>query len=316
MPKKPITTMIKISDLTVAQRIGLELLWGFAYLVAILPYWVKFYVLEPILFFLLCDVLHYRRRVVMENLRNSFPDRDEKELRRIARGFYHNLAEVFIGTFNLVHKPRRKMARYVQTERLAEVNAAMDEQDAIVLMAHHGLWELGIFWNHQDPQHVTLGIYHQLRSKVLDLFYQRLRTSPDSVPVMKKESMRFYLNHRAEGVDGRRMLLGLIADQNPPLRPDAHWFRFLNQDTVFFDGGEQLALRYHLPVWFAEFTRVGRGRYCIRFELLYDGREEVAKHEITERYVHRLEQMIQERPELWMWSHRRWKHKKSTDAEL
>ena len=303
--------MIKISDLSVAQRIGLELLWGFACLIAILPYWVRFYVLEPIIFFVLCDLLHYRRKIVMENLRNSFPERDERELRRIARGFYHNLAEVFIGTFNLAHKPLRKMRRYMHTEDLSEVNRAIGDQDVVVLLAHHGLWELGIFWNCVEPQHVTLGIYHQLRSKVLDLFYQRLRTSPNSVPVMKKESMRFYLTHRAKGIDGRRMTLGLIADQNPPLRPDAHWFRFLNQDTVFFDGGEQLALRYGLPVWFAEFERVGRGRYRILMELIYDGKEAVEPHEITERYVRRLEQMIQKRPDLWMWSHRRWKHKRT-----
>ncbi len=307
--------MKKIEDLTIAQRIGLELLWGGAFLIAILPYWVKFYLLEPVIFFLLCDVFHYRRKVVMENLHNSFPERNEREIRRIARGFYHNLAEVFIGTFNLVHKPQRKMARYIETEELDAVNRAIAGKDMIALMAHHGLWELGMHWNHAAPTHVSLGVYHQLRSDVLDIFYQRLRTSPHAVPVMKKDFIRYYLTHRAEGVDGRRVTMGLIADQTPHLRPDSHWFRFLNQDTIFFDGGEQLALRFHLPAYFAEFERVGRGRYRIHFELLYDGEEQVEAHEITERYVRRLERMIQERPELWMWSHRRWKHKHTEDEE-
>lgn len=56
--------------------------------------------------------------------------------------------------------------------------------------------------------------------------------------------------------------------------------------------------------------RVRRGFYEMSFECIYDGEEEVAEHEITERYVRRLESMIRERPELWMWSHRRWKHKR------
>ena len=103
---------------------------------------------------------------------------------------------------------------------------------------------------------------------------------------------------------------GSIADQNPPLRPDSHWFRFLNQDTIFFDGGEKLAMRFGMPVYFVHIDRIKRGRYEIWFEELYDGREQVAVSEITARYVRRLEEMIVAQPELWMWSHRRWKHRK------
>lgn len=306
--------MIKISDLNIGQRIGLEVLWGLTWMISVMPYWVKFYLLEPCFYFLLCHLLRYRRKVIMENLRKSFPERSEKELRRIARRSYHNLAEVILGTFNLVHMPPRKVARYVRTEGLDEVNAAMQGQDFIVLLAHYGLWELGIYWNHAAPQHVCLSVYHQLRSKVLDLYYQRLRTHEFSVPVMKKEAMRFYLRNREAGIHGNRLVLGLIADQNPKHRDNHHWFDFLHQPTAFFDGAEQLALRFGMPVWYATFDRVGRGRYVIRFEQLYDGSEEVAPHEITERYVHRLERMICNDPAWWVWSHRRWKQK-PTDVQ-
>ena len=91
----------------------------------------------------------------------------------------------------------------------------------------------------------------------------------------------------------------------------SHWFRFLNQDTIFFDGGEKLALRCNLPGYFVRMERLQRGRYQMSFEPIYDGVEEVAQYEITERYVRRLEAMIREHPELWMWSHRRWKHKRT-----
>ena len=86
---------------------------------------------------------------------------------------------------------------------------------------------------------------------------------------------------------------------------------FLNQDTIFFDGGEKLALRCTLPVYFVKMSRLRRGRYEMSFELIYDGKEEVAEYEITQRYVRKLERMICECPELWMWSHRRWKHKRT-----
>mgnify|MGYP000354730086 FL=1 len=84
-----------------------------------------------------------------------------------------------------------------------------------------------------------------------------------------------------------------------------------DRDTIFFDGGEKLALRCNLPVYFVRMERLQRGRYQMSFEPIYDGVEEVAEYEITERYVRRLEAMICEHPELWMWSHRRWKHKRT-----
>ena len=305
--------MIKISDLTLLQRIALELLWGATKCLAVMPYVVKFYLLEPILYFVLAHLVHYRRRVVDENLRNAFPEKSEAELRAIKRGFYHNLAEVFVGTLNMVHMPAAKRKHYISTADFATFHPQVEGRDFIVLLAHHGLWELGLFWGQECPTHVTLGVYHELHSKVLDLFYQRLRTTEHSIPVQKKELMRFYLLNRKEGIEGRRMALGLIADQHPniPVNEQTHWYRFLNQDSVFFDGAEQLAVRYGLPIWFADFERVGKGRYRIVFEMLYDGEEKVEKHEVTERYVRRLEQMIRRDPHLWMWSHRRWKHKRN-----
>ena len=307
--------MIKITDLNIGQRITLELLWGFTWCIAVLPYWVKFYLLEPLLYGILYHLLHYRRRVIEENLRASFPEKSEEELRTIKCDFYHNLAEVIIGTFNMVHLTDKKIRRYFNMRHFEQLKREMPDEHIIVLFAHHGLWELGAFWTMAEPTHESLGIYHELRSKVLDLFYQRLRTTPYSTPVQKKESMRFLLHHFKEGVRGRKMAMGLIADQHPniPVNADTHWFDFLNQETVFFDGGEQLAMRYHMPVYFAPMFRVGRGRYEMEFELIYDGKEQVEKHEITERYVRRLEQMIRRDPALWMWSHRRWKHKRNVE---
>lgn len=152
-----------------------------------------------------------------------------------------------------------------------------------------------------------------LRSRVFDELYKRLRSHANICPVPMAESLRFYLRNREKGIDGKNIVMGLIADQNPPRRPDSHWFRFLNRDTIFFDGGEKLALRCGLPVYCCWLRRVKPGYYEMDFDRIYDGEEEVAPHEITERYVRRLEQKIREYPDLWMWSHKRWKHKSPAD---
>ena len=103
------------------------------------------------------------------------------------------------------------------------------------------------------------------------------------------------------------MMLGLASDQNAAPKGEVHWFNFLNRPTIFFEGGEQLATKFGLPVVYFSMRRIGAGRYECDVPLIYDGTESVEKHEITERYVRLLEQDIQRDPARWMWSHRRWK---------
>ena len=270
---------MKRTDLTILQRFWLETLWLGARVFAVMPYWFKYYVVENLLFVLLYYCLRYRMKVVKTNLRNSFPEKSERELAVIRRRFYRTLSEIFV--------------------------------DTIAMTAHFGCWEYCSYWGLYERSQMLVAVYHPLRSKVMEELYRRLRNYENSMTVSMKESLRFYLRNRTGGIAGKNLVMGLIADQNPPRRPDSRWFRFLNQDTIFFDGGEKLALRCNLPVYFVKMNRLRRGRYEMSFELIYDGKEEVAEYEITQRYVRKLERMICECPELWMWSHRRWKHKRT-----
>lgn len=293
------------------QRIGLEALWLGARVFAAMPYWFKYYVVENLIFVLLRYCLRYRMKVVKTNLRNSFPEKDERELAVIRRRFYRTLAEIFVDTINLAGLTPEKGRSLLTVKGLEEQKERVGGRDWIAMTAHFGCWEYCSFWGLYDPTQIVVAVYHPLRSRIVEAFYQRLRNGDYATTVAMKESLRFYLRNRAGGIGGRNLVMGLIADQNPPRRPDSRWFRFLNQDTIFFDGGEKLALRCHLPVYFVRMDRLRRGRYQMSFVPLYDGVEEVAPNEITERYVRELERVICERPELWMWSHRRWKHKRT-----
>lgn len=293
------------------QRIGLESLWLGARVFAAMPYWFKYYVVENLIFVLLRYCLRYRMKVVKTNLRNSFPEKDERELAVIRRRFYRTLAEIFVDTINLAGLTSEKGRSLLTVKGLEEQKERVGGRDWIAMTAHFGCWEYCSFWGLYDPTQIVVAVYHPLRSRIVEAFYQRLRNGDYATTVAMKESLRFYLRNRAGGIGGRNLVMGLIADQNPPRRPDSRWFRFLNQDTIFFDGGEKLALRCQLPVYFVKMERLRRGRYEMSFELIYDGKEEVAEYEITQRYVRMLEAEIRRRPELWMWSHRRWKHKRN-----
>ena len=305
---------MKTTKLTLIQRIGLETLWLGARVFAVMPYWFKYYVVENLLFVLLYYCLRYRMKVVKTNLRNSFPEKDERELAVIRRRFYYTLAEIFVDTINLADLTPEKGRSLLTVKGLEEQKERVGGRDWIAMTAHFGCWEYCSFWGLYDPTQIVVAVYHPLRSKIVEAFYQRLRNGDYATTVSMKESLRFYLRNREKGIDGKNLAMGLIADQNPPRRPDSRWFRFLNQDTIFFDGGEKLALRCQLPVYFVKMERLRRGRYEMSFEQIYDGKEEVAEYEITERYVRMLETEIRRRPELWMWSHRRWKHKRNAGS--
>ncbi len=302
--------MTTSQELTVLQRIALTLLWNMARCVAVLPHWFKYYVLEECFAFLFCCVLRYRRKVVDTNLANSFPDKSPAERAAIRRRFYRTLAEIIVDTLNLSHPSLRKIRRLFRIEPDEVRRISREQGDWVAMMAHYGCWEYGSFFSLYLSPHCLVSVHHAVTDPVIDAFYHRLRNNARAVSVSMQEFMRFYLRHRKEGFNGKPMILGLISDQNPPLRPDSHWFRFLNQDTIFFSGAEKLALRCGLPIYFARMDRFRRGCYRMSFEPIYDGREAVEPNEITERYVRKLEAQIRERPELWMWSHRRWKVKR------
>ncbi len=301
---------MKRTDLNLMQRIGLETLWLCAYVFSVLPRWFKYYVVENLFYFLLYYGIRYRMSVVKTNLRNSFPEKSERELAGIRRRFYRTLAEIFVDTLDLAHLTPAKGRAALKVKGLEEHLKRVEGRDWIAMTAHYGCWEYCSFWGLYAPTQIVVAVYHPLRSRVMEALYQRLRNGDYATTVSMKESLRFYLRNRDKGIHGKNLVMGLIADQNPPRRPDSHRFRFLNQETIFFDGGEKLALRCHLPVYFVKMDRLSRGRYEMSFEPIYDGEEEVAENEITERYVRLLESEIRRRPELWIWSHRRWKHKR------
>ena len=301
----------KRTQLNRFQRVRLEVLWLMARFFAILPYWFKYYVVETLLFVLLYYCLRYRLKVVKKNLRNSFPEKSDRELALLRRKFYWTLAELFVDTVDMAHMTPAKGRRILKVKGLDEHLKRVGGRDWIAMTVHFGCWEYCSFWSLYAPSQIVVAVYHPLENPVADVFYQRLRNGEYATTVPMRESLRFYLRNRECGVAGRHLVMGLIADQNPPKRPDSHWFRFLNQDTIFFDGGEKLALRCHLPVYFVKMERLRRGRYEMSFEKIYDGEEPVADNVITERYVRILESEIRRRPELWMWSHKRWKYKRN-----
>ncbi len=283
-----------------------ESMWILCRTIAVLPYWFQYYVLLETVRIVLRYVVRYRRRLIIAQLTESFPEKSRLEILMICHKYYRTLAEMIINTITLSGMSDSERARRVTFHGTADVKRIIAGHNAVALTSHYGFWEYYTFASLWLPHHRLVVAYHPIKDPAMDEFFLRLRRMRDVDTVSSKQFMRFYVNHK-DGIDGRNLVIGLISDQNSPPRGDVHWYRFLNHDTLFFDGGEQLALKFSLPVFYLELNRIRRGYYRCEYKMIYDGTEPVERHEITERYVRALEQTIVRRPELWLWSHKRWK---------
>ena len=167
--------MMKRTDLNFMQRVALEALWISAYLFSLMPRWFKYHVVENLLYVLLYYVVRYRMAVVRTNLRNSFPEKDERELARIRRRFYRTLAEIFVDTLDLAHLTPEKGRSALTIRGLEEHLRKVEGRDWIAMTAHYGCWEYCSFWGLYVPSQIVVAVYHPLRSPIMEALYQRLR---------------------------------------------------------------------------------------------------------------------------------------------
>lgn len=267
----------------------------------------------PMVCWVLHRVVRYRVSVVRTNLANAFPEKSREELRDIERRFYRHLSEVFIDTILLGSISRREILERMVYRDVEKQEELMRGRSWISAMSHFGSWELTInYVCHTD--HRVFAVYRPLHNAVVDRFYHSARSRFGTQPVPMNDIFKETIAARLSG--GKPVIVALIADQTPPWHEIKHWYRFLEQDTPFFSGIEKMALKLKMPVYFMHVRKVAPRHYEAEFKLVYDGVEPVAEHQITERYIALLEAMIRESPELWMWSHRRWKHKKPADYDM
>lgn len=303
----------KIRD--IYENCVVTLLWVLCWLLSILPRFVRYGMLAPFVSFIMGRVAGYRKAVIVKQLRDSFPNKSDAEIDEICRRYYDHLAEMVIGTLSLAamnERRRRKATEFNFTENFLEV---IEGRNVVVLTSHYGFWEIALNLYLEITTHHLVVAYRPLKSSIMDKLYKRLRNNPEVDVVPSNLFMRHYVANR-NGINGKNLIVGLISDQNCPPTKGCCWHRFLNHDSLFFDGGEQLAMKFGLPVFYMELERISAGCYRHNYTQLYDGKEDVAPHEITERYVRCLERTIEAKPEHWMWSHKRWKNRPTAESKF
>lgn len=289
--------------------LGARCLWLLCRSIAILPHWVQYGCIAPFIYVVVRYLVGYRRGLILKQLSGSFPEKSREEIEGICNEFYRHFAEIIITTMSMAGITEEQRRDAVKFNIADHVRQTLKDKHVVILASHYGVWEYAQFVCLHLPGYCEIGAYHPLSNKAWNELFLHLRTFEDVIPVPSSRYLRYFIEHKESGVNGKPMLLGMASDQNAPPKGDVHWYNFLNRPTLFFEGGEQLATKFSLPVVYFSMKRKGAGRYECDVILVHDGQEPVEKHEITERYVRLLEQDIERDPARWMWSHRRWKYR-------
>lgn len=273
------------------------------FIISLLPLWV-FYRLSDGLYYLVYHVVRYRRRVVYANLRSSFPEKSEAEIERIAKDFYSFFCDYIVETLKLFSMGEKNIRKRMKFEGLGQVKEDFANGRSVsVYLGHYCNWEwissLGLHLDEQCGQ-----IYHPLENATLDRLFLYMRGRFKAQSIKMDDTFLTILKWKKEG---RKNIVGYIADQVPGYNNIHYWADFLHHDTPVFTGTERISKIMDTAVYYIDVERPRRGYYVARFIKIADSLNEHPVFFATEQYFRLLEQNIQRAPQYWLWSHKRWK---------
>jgi len=255
---------------------------------------------------LLRKVFKYRHKVVVENLRNSFPDKTPAELKAITKGFYLNLSDILLESikgFTMSRASIMKRFKFVNPE---VIDSYVAEGKSIMIMGTHvANWEWAFIVYNPQIAHQVVVVYKMLSNPHIEKYSHRQRSRLGTICEPMQRTARAMLEYR-----NTPSAYIMASDQNPSNIQKAHWVDFLNQDTVCQNGTDKLARKMDYPVFFHDNKRVKRGYYEVTFRPLEPNPKASEVGSITTVYMQILEKVIQDNPKDWLWSHKRWKHQK------
>ena len=273
--------------------------------ISVLPYF-GLYLLSDITFLVLFQMLGYRKKVVFRNLKNSFPKKSDKELHVIMEKFFRHFCDLIVEGLKGFTISEKQLNQRMTARNPEVLNRFFDEgKDVILVGGHYNNWEILASGIGLTTKLLPIGIYKPLSNEYFDRKMKSSRERYRLLMCPMNETREFL--EKDFGIP-KVTIFGI--DQSPSNTKRCHWMTFLNQDTPVFFGAEKYAVELNSPVVFGTIHKVKRGFYELEYEVLCETPMETANGEITEMNTKRLEKDIIKKPEFWLWTHRRWKHKR------
>ena len=288
------------------QLVVFILVYPLIWFISILPFRIL-YVFSDMVYVLVYRVIGYRKKVVRKNIAMTLPHLSEKERLNIEKKSYHHLCDMFLEMMKTMTISEKEMNKRFVFTNLELYTALEKKQKSIaVMIAHYATYEWVISMN-RKIEFEGYAIYKKVNNKYFDKLVRNIRskfkatliTTSQTIPVIKEnESL------------GHRGVYGFASDQSPQESKAFHWQKFMGIETPVYTGAEMLVKRFDMNVIFLRVKKVKRGYYEATFELMFDNPKEVPDYQISDEFLRRVEKQIYEAPEYYLWTHKRWKHRK------
>lgn len=258
-----------------------------------------------LLYYILYYVVGYRKKVVRQNLKNSFPEKTEAEIIKIEKGFFKFLADLIFEVIQLTTISKKEILKRVKFNGLEQVQRHFDKGESVLACTgHYANWELGTLALGLSLTGKTMVIYKPIKNKIFEDWYNKLRTKYGNVFIAMRQTLRAIATYKNEPT-----LLCFASDQSPVREETKYFLDFLNQPTAALLGVEKIAKQTKRPVYYFKVSVVKRGYYNVKVLPLCLDPAKSAEFEITNLHFKFLENIIKEKPQYWLWSHKRWKFK-------
>lgn len=288
------------------QLLAFVLIYPLLWFVSILPFRLL-YAVSDMLFVVLYYVVGYRKKTVEENLKLVFPEKSEAERKRITKQFFRHLCDMILEAIKSMNISVEDMKARFKFTNIEVIQDYEKRQKSIALMcAHYGSWEW-IFILQAYTSHLTFAIYKKLNNIYFDKLIRKIRARYDSYLITTKDSIDVITDNKKKGLI---TINGFAADQSPKKEKAYHWNTFMGIEVPVHTGAEMLSKKLDMPVVFFSVKRIKRGFYETTFQTLAEHPNDFKDYEITDQFLKLVEQQIHDEPQYYLWTHKRWKHRK------
>lgn len=287
------------------------LVYPFLWIISVLPYSL-FYAFSDFVFFLVYRVVGYRKEIVLHNLKLVFPEKDMDELLRIRKSFYHHMCDMFLEMVKTMALSKEQVKQRYHITNIDLLQKVVEHKSVLVICSHYANWE----WNVSINNYIDAkgyAVYQKIANPYFDRLIKRIRAKWNTVPITTNDTPKTVLYNERNGV---RAVYGMVSDQSPQVQRTNYWSEFMGVKVPIYNGVEVLARKLDLAVVFVKVSKVKRGYYQAEFIPITVSGKETKENEITEQFLRLTEQQIREKPEYYLWTHRRWKHRDKVPAEF
>ncbi|WP_405206040.1 lysophospholipid acyltransferase family protein [Aquimarina sp. LLG6339-5] len=289
------------------QLVIYSLVYPILWIISKLP-WRLFYLFSTCVYILTYHIVRYRRKTVTENLNLAFPDKDTKEINRIRKASYKHMCDMFLEMIRSLSISEKEIVKRFHITNLdAIVDLENKNKSIIAMMGHYNSYE----WTNSIDlisKFRCVGIYKPIKNKYFDKLVHRIRGRFNSRLIPSAKVFReMTMDQRKENPE--LSLYGLISDQSPKLNNATFWTDFMGIKVPAFVGGEVLSRRLGLSIFYLHVEKIKRGYYEATLVPISEDPKNEDEYAITKKFTKLLEEQIKHKPENYLWTHKRWKHR-------